>query len=113
MLLRFLRVLKHMRKDLKLLSFGALLCLAGGCRNDRPPALGEICLGDGFGGADCSLADHTYRYRYPSDLKNFWMITQSDAAALTSWCYQAPPLLVQGEFIQLEEEVKHNAVTPR
>ena len=77
---------------------GGMLCLAlalslSSCkssRSDPPPVLSIICLGDGFGGADCSLADGTKKYLPPSELKNYWMTTNGDAQNLVQWCYNPP-----------------------
>jgi len=77
---------------------GGMLCLAlalslnscKGTRKDSPPVLSVICLGDGFGGADCSMADGSKRYLPPSELKNYWMTTNADAQNLVSWCYNPP-----------------------
>jgi hypothetical protein len=58
------------------------------CRTDKPPVLSIICIGDGFGGADCSLPDGTTKYLAPSELKNFWMTTEMDMQNFSSWCYK-------------------------
>lgn len=80
------------------LKCGALLCLAlvsllsscKGTRKDQPPVLSVICLGDGFGGADCSMPDGSKKYLSPSELKNYWMTTNADAQNLVQWCYNPP-----------------------
>lgn len=56
------------------------------CRADKPPSI-ILCIGDGFGGADCKTPKGEYTYRSPSELENAWITTQEDAARLLSWCY--------------------------
>lgn len=78
----------------------ALVILSAlGCRESKPPAI-DICIGDGFGGADCalkptsSLRDKCHPltsgayYCPPSALVNVWMTPQADMEAFSSWCYQ-------------------------
>lgn len=60
--------------------------LASSCRTSVPPKI-EICLGDGFGGADCVETDGTQLYRAPSALKDYWMTNQNDETNFASWCY--------------------------
>lgn len=68
---------------------GMLLLLAPGCRKSTPPPT-DICIGDGFGGADCTLSDGTHQYKSPSVLRGAWIIPdQKQAAAYVSWCYDA------------------------
>jgi len=71
--------------------------LLSSCRNSHPPAI-EICIGDGFGGADCIEADGTQRYRAPSELKNYWMTNQPDMQNFSSWCYDTSPQIT-GRFM--------------
>lgn len=71
---------------------GKMLCLAlafslSGCRTDQPPKLSIICIGDGFGGADCVENGGARTYKSPTDLKNYWMTTETDQANFSSWCY--------------------------
>ena len=72
---------------------GLLVCLgflsgASSCRKDPPPQT-DICLGDGHGGADCTLKDGSHAYRLPSQLENSFIIPdQQQAKDLMSWCYQ-------------------------
>lgn len=61
------------------------------CRHSSPPEFSVICLGDGFGGADCSLPDGTSKYLAPSELKNFWMTTNADMKNFSAWCYDTTP----------------------
>lgn len=63
----------------------AFLC--GSCRNSKPPKISLICLGDGYGGADCVDPAGNKIYKSPSDLKDFWMTTQVDEANYSAWCY--------------------------
>ncbi len=67
---------------------GVVLTIMAGCRNDPPPTISIVCLGNGFGGADCSLPNGERKYLAPSELKNFWMTTQTDMKNFSSWCYQ-------------------------
>ena len=68
----------------------SLLALSA-CRTDKPPELSIICIGDGLGGADCSLPGGGQVSRSPSELKNYWMTTQTDQAKFAAWCYGVPP----------------------
>ena len=72
-------------------SVGKKLCLVSvillsSCRSSQPPKI-EICLGNGFGGADCILKDGTRKERLPSELQNYWMTNQDDISAFSAWCY--------------------------
>jgi len=67
-----------------------LAVYASGCPNDRPPQLGVICTLDGHGGCDGSAPDGTQIYKAPSELLNWWAVSQTDAVNLTSWCYGIP-----------------------
>lgn len=71
---------------------GVVLCLAialafSACRNDKPPSLSIICIGDGFGGADCVTSAGERIYKKPSELRTFWMTSQNDMQNFASWCY--------------------------
>lgn len=72
-----------------------------GCRSDKPPKI-DICLGDGVGGADCTLREGSelrakcmYHndangegwYCPPSALANTWITTQTDMESFSSFCY--------------------------
>ena len=57
------------------------------CRKDRPPAI-DICIADGFGGADCILKNGVQKYLSPSETVNMWMTTQNDMALFSAWCYK-------------------------
>lgn len=67
---------------------GTLLCLATvSCRTDSPPPT-DICIGDGIGGADCTLKDGSHSWLSPSQLDHAWIIpTQDQAKAYIAWCY--------------------------
>ena len=65
-----------------------------------------ICIGDGFGGADCSTAAGTHIYKSPSELKDYWMTTQTDEANFASWCYDAPPSLVKQSMDSMKASIK-------
>lgn len=56
------------------------------CRSSTSPPI-DVCIGDGFGGADCVLASGDVAYRSPSELKNFWMTTQDHMRQYSAWCY--------------------------
>lgn len=64
-----------------------LATLLDGCRTSQPPKISIICLGDGFGGADCATATGLKVYKKPSELKDFWMTTEVDEANFSAWCY--------------------------
>lgn len=70
----------------KMLLVGLVSLLS--CRNSIPPKI-EICIGDGFGGADCVEADGTKKYRPPSELLDYWSTNETDMQAFSSWCYDA------------------------
>lgn len=76
-----------------------------GCRKSQPPKI-EICIGDGFGGADCIEADGSHLYRSPSSLKNYWMTSQPDEANYASWCYDASPSAVTPAMDRIREEAQ-------
>lgn len=84
--------LKQMTIAMQRQPLGRLLCLSLGllltsCRSSVPPKI-EICIGDGFGGADCVEADGTKKYRAPTDLLNYWMTGEADESNYSAWCYQ-------------------------
>lgn len=94
---------QHKLGRLLLASLGLLLL--SDCRTSIPPKI-EICIGDGFGGADCIEADGTKLYRSPSSLKNYWMTSQPDEANFTSWCYQATPAQTEAGMQQIQLEIE-------
>lgn len=74
---------------MRLLKNGTMFCLAiaiASCRGSKPPVI-EVCIGDGFGGADCVEADGSKKYRAPSELRDYWMTSEADEQNFASWCY--------------------------
>ena len=88
---------------LLLVSLGLLL---SSCRTDAPPKLSIICIGDGFGGADCTDSTGNKVYKSPTDLLNFWMTTQVDEANYTSWCYGTTASVVKPFMDEIYREAK-------
>lgn len=82
------------------LVLGFLLSLDG-CRKDQPPAI-PICIGDGFGGADCVLEDGHREYWSPTKLKNSWITTQPGMELYSSWCYKAAPEFIRAEMNRIK-----------
>lgn len=78
----------------------------------------DNCLGDGFGGADCSLKDGSLLapkclslpsggfYCPPSALKNMWMTTQQDMQAFASWCYDVSSETTGAVMKQMRSEIR-------
>lgn len=62
------------------------LVVLSSCRETTPPKI-DICVGDGFGGADCVLKDGSRAYISPMNLKNYWMTPQEDMKSFANWCY--------------------------
>lgn len=93
------------------LKLGTMLCLSlasvllSSCRNSNPPPI-DICIGDGFGGADCVLKDNTKAYLSPSQLKNYWMTPEADEAAFSSWCYDASQSNVKAQMKAIKRATK-------
>jgi hypothetical protein len=95
------------------------LCLAlllASCRNSTPPAI-SICIGDGFGGADCQLEPTSPLaqcciqnpqgyYCPPTCLKNAWITSEAEEASFSSWCYDAPVPAVQAQMDKLKSRIK-------
>lgn len=72
---------------MKLLMLGIVLLIAlAGCRKSNPPSI-DICIGDGYGGMNCTLKDGTHKYLKPSETANMWATTQEDMKLFASWCY--------------------------
>jgi hypothetical protein len=90
------------RQVLALLLLGLI-----GCRTDHPPKISIICLGDGFGGADCTLADGSHVSRLPSELKDFWMTTNTDMANFSSWCYGGPAPAAKAMLRSMKAEIRN------
>lgn len=61
------------------------------CRTDSPPVLSIICVTDGLGGGNCSLADGSQKYLAPSEMAGMWATTQTDQANFSAWCYDTTP----------------------
>lgn len=83
---------------------GLALLLLSGCRSSVPPKI-EICIGDGFGGADCVETDGSQLYRSPSSLKNYWMTSQGDEQNLAEWCYATSAVSVSAGMREIEHEI--------
>lgn len=90
----------------KLPMLGLMLLSCPACRSSTPPPT-DICVGDGFGGADCTLSTGEHKYKSPSDLKGAWIIPdQKQATSFVSWCYDATQEQVQAA---MEKAQKRNA----
>ena len=76
-----------------------------GCRSSKPPKI-PICIGTGYGGADCKLVDGTYEHWGPTKLKNAWITTQHGMALFSSWCYDAKLSIIQAEMAEIDEEIR-------
>lgn len=102
---------KRMRIDMQPLMLGKLLLIVlalaslNACRNDPAPAI-TVCLGDGFGGADCSDAQKNHTYKAPSQLVNYWMLSPQDSANFVAWCYGSSVPQIQPAMTEIEEEVR-------
>lgn len=95
-----------MRIDIRLLMLGTLLFLAPGCRGSSPPPT-DICIGDGFGGADCTLSDGTHAYKSPSDLKNSFILPdQKQAQNFVAWCYDTSSSNVAPAMAKIQEQAR-------
>ena len=68
--------------------FLALAFFLSSCRTGTPAPVIEVCIGDGVGGSDCVEADHTKKYRLPSEMKNYWCTNEADEARWSSWAYR-------------------------
>ncbi len=80
-----------LRRALTALFTLALALSLSSCRHDVPPQI-ILCIGDGLGGADCSIPGVPEReYWPPSKLNDAWITTQDDAAKLLAWCYHTTP----------------------
>lgn len=88
-----------------------------GCRSSTPPKI-DICIGDGMGGADCSLKKGSMMrekcsaltnggfYCPPSVLLNMWMTTQPDMEAWSSWCFDTSILNTQSGMRALKTRIQ-------
>jgi hypothetical protein len=77
------------------------------CRKDPAPRV-DVCLGDGAGGADCTLKDGSHAYRSPSQLENYWMTPQADMARYASWCHDTTPAVVKPVMKAISKEIAAN-----
>lgn len=84
--------------------FLVLASLLSGCRETFPPKI-EVCIGDGFGGADCVEADGAKLYKAPSTLKTYWMTNSSDIANFSSWCYNVPNSSVEIQMRSIAKDI--------
>lgn len=86
---------------------GLLLLSVPACRSSTPPPT-DICIGDGVGGADCTLSDGAHAYKKPSELKNAWLIPdQKQAQNFVSWCYDVSPETAKNGMDHVAFEVYH------
>ncbi len=99
---------RRKRTARRLSIFGALLLTAlvifSSCRRDKAPQI-EICIADGFGGAECDLPGKGKYYKKPSELENYWMTNQDDMARLTSWCYGTSIDRAKSELEELKQKI--------
>lgn len=95
---------------MKRLRCGTMLFLAtvllSSCRKSPPPQI-DICIGDGFGGADCVMKDGSEKYIGPSGLTNFWMTNQNDMASFSAWCYQTSVETTQKTLTQMQNRIRY------
>ena len=109
--LRLQCALRRPRIGMRRRKLGRLLLVAlafplASCRDSQPPKI-EICIGDGFGGADCVEADGSKLYRAPSALTSYWMTSEPDEANFASWCYQTTQQEVDPVMNQIRLGVFH------
>lgn len=89
------------------LLFPVLLLVLSSCRSSQPPALSIVCIGDGFGGADCVDSGGNKVYKPPSQLVNYWMTTEVDEQNFTTWCYGSnSSTAVQAGMQNIKEKIK-------
>lgn len=93
------------------LKHGSLLFLAlaflSGCRTSQPPKLSVICIGDGYGGANCADSAGNKVYKKPSELVNFWMTTENDEQNFAQWCYgSSTPEPIHASMNAIKEKVR-------
>lgn len=87
------------------LMLGLGLCLVlVGCRSSNPPAI-DICIGDGFGGMNCTLKDGSHKYLKPSETENMWATTQEDMKLFASWCYNTSVKNVAPQMELIKTEI--------
>ena len=95
-----------LQKNGKLLCLVALLLDTTACRGTVPPKI-PICIGDGFGGADCVEKDGSSGYRAPSELKNYWMTDQGSMSQFSAWCYRTSSREVRPHMEVIKSYVKN------
>lgn len=99
-----------MQNDTQPLKIGAMFLVVlalslSSCRHDTPPSI-EICIGDGFGGADCIEKDGSRLYRSPSALKNYWLTNEADEAAYASWCYKTSSTSIEPVMREISTQAR-------
>jgi hypothetical protein len=94
----------HKTGKLFLVALGLLALSA--CRDSVPPKI-EVCIGDGFGGADCVEADGSKLYKSPSALENYWMTSQPDEANFASWCYDTTPAVAKIGMEKIKSKIRN------
>ena len=90
----------------KRLCLALALLLLSSCRDSQPPVISIICLGDGFGGADCSDPQGNKSHKTPADLSGYWMTTETDEANFASWCYATDMALIQLHMEKTKERIR-------
>lgn len=96
-----------------------LAFLFSACRTSRPPDT-SVCIGDGFGGANCQLIDGSPLaaccskvmnqdgslkgyYCLPSCLKNAWMTSETEEAHFVSWCYDTDLTIIKNQMKNIKQ----------
>jgi hypothetical protein len=87
------------------------------CRSTNPPPV-SVCIGDGFGGADCQLtptsplvalcqknADGSF-FCPPTALVNTWTTSQAEMAAFSSWCFDVPVSVTSASMEKIKMAVR-------
>lgn len=96
-----------MKRYATIIAIIVLATITSGCpRKDPPPKISVICIGDGFGGADCVTSDGQNVYKSPSELKDFWMTTENDQANYSAWCYGTTPKVTAKVMRQMRVAIK-------
>ena len=99
---------KLMQIDMRRLRHGKKLCLLLGllalnsCRSSQPPGI-EICILDGYGGADCIETNGTKLYKSPSALLDYWATNETDESNYTQWCYDINAQIVNANMKQIKK----------
>lgn len=93
-------------------NFGVGLCLGlalavSGCpKKSHAPQFDFICIGDGFGGADCSMSDGSKKYMKPSELKNVWITNQASMERFAAWCYDTDARTAAKALDEIRKEIE-------